>query len=121
METKKKSQEEKCEEESAMPQNYGGLLRPKLNAEEESDDAAEELLGSTRARENDRELEKMMRNWNVHGQREKTGAFELPKHDNNNTSAQLLAEKTQRTTRPSSSTKTKILPLLLLSSCTLPS
>jgi hypothetical protein len=29
----------KCEEESAMPQNYGGLLRPKLNAEEENDDA----------------------------------------------------------------------------------
>lgn len=56
METKKKRQEKKCEEESAMPQNYGGLLRPKLNAEEESDDAAEELLGSTRARENDREL-----------------------------------------------------------------
>jgi len=36
----------KCEEESAMPQNYRGLLRPKLNAEEENDDAAEELLGS---------------------------------------------------------------------------
>jgi hypothetical protein len=46
METKKKRQEKKCEEESAMPQNYGGLLRPKLNAEEENDDAAEELLGS---------------------------------------------------------------------------
>jgi hypothetical protein len=46
METKKKSQEKKCEEESAMPQNYRGLLRPKLNAEEENDHAAEELLGS---------------------------------------------------------------------------
>jgi hypothetical protein len=29
-----------------MPQNYRGLLRPTLNAEEENDDAAEELLGS---------------------------------------------------------------------------
>jgi hypothetical protein len=54
METKKKRQEKKCEEESAMPQNYGGLLRPKLNAEEENDDAAEELLGSYES--NDREL-----------------------------------------------------------------